>query len=244
MITPRRLSLLALSLAASGLLVVGCAAQTPSATPTSTPTDATDAPASIDDRDSQDVEAAWIDGGRGVAIVTWGSSTCLPLVEAVSADGQTVSITVADADPSATCTDDLVPRASSVGLPSGVDPTKDVELKVTYGDLVADTDLDGLAEAADPESETDYEPSAGWFDDQGIVLLTWGSSSCQPQLEKIDQTATTATATFFTTDGVCTMDMAPRLTILGLPNEHEGEAPLELVLTGGGLDATVTVLGD
>ncbi|MEJ1092071.1 hypothetical protein [Microbacterium istanbulense] len=240
MITRRRSALFALPLLAAALLTAGCTAQPASPSPTSTASTSPDEP---DTPDAQDVEAAWIDGGRGFAVVTWGSSTCLPLVENISAEGQTVSVILADPDTATACAKDLVPRAASVGLPSGVDPAKDVELKVTYGDLVADTDLDGLSDPADPESETDYAPSAGWFDDQGIVLLTWGSSGCPPQLEKIDQTATTATATFFTTDQVCTMDMAPRLTILGMPSEHEGDTPLELVLTGGGLDATLSVLG-
>ena len=245
MITRRRSALLALPLLAVALLAVGCSSHTPSASPTSTASGApSDAPAATDERDASDVEAAWIDGGRGFAVVTWGSSTCLPLVQQVSNDGQTVTVELADADTDAACTDDLVPRASSVGLPSGVDPTKEVELKVTYGDLSADADLDGLTDTVDPESQTDYEPSAGWFDDQGIVLLTWGSSTCLPQLEKIDQAESAATATFVTTEQVCTMDMAPQLTILGMPSEHESETPLELVLTGGGLDATVTVLGD
>lgn len=240
MITRRRSVLFALPLLAAALLTAGCTAQPASPSPTST---ASTSPDESDTPDAQDVEAAWIDGGRGFAVVTWGSSTCLPLVENISAKGQTVSVTLADPDDATACTKDLVPRAASVGLPSGVDPSQDVELTVTYGDLVAGTDLDGLSNPADPESETDYAPSAGWFDDQGIVLLTWGSSGCPPQLEKIDQTATTATATFFTTDQVCTMDMAPRLTILGMPNEHDDDTPLELVLTGGGLDATLSVLG-
>lgn len=247
MITRRRSALLALPVLAAALLSAGCAAQTPASNPTSSASPAasdSQAPSDSlpDERTANDVEAAWIDGGRGVAIVTWGSSTCVPFVEAVDAEGQTITVELVDDDATA-CTDDLVPRASSVGLPAGVDSSKDVEVKVTYGEVTGDADLDALTDPVDPDSETDYLPSAGWFDDQGIVLLTWGSSTCPPQLEKIDQSATTATATFFTTDQVCTMDMAPQLTILGLPNAHEGDEPLQLVLTGGGLDATVTVLG-
>lgn len=237
MITSRRLALLAVPLVAAALMTAGCTAQPATPAPTSTASTVPDEP------DTQDIEAAWIDGGRGIAVVTWGSSTCVPFVEEISAEGQRVSVLLADAEGDTACTKDLVPRASSVGLPSGVDPNQDVEVQVTYGELADDTELDALTGVVDPDSETDHAPSAGWFDDQGIVLLTWGSSTCPPQLEKVDQTDTSATATFVTTDQVCTMDMAPQLTILGMPNEHEGDQPLELVLTGGGLDATISVLG-
>ena len=244
MITPQRVSLFVLPLVGAALLTAGCAAQPATSTPTSTPAVDTADPVDDTPTDSADIEAAWIDGGRGFAVVTWGSSSCIPLIEQVTATGQTIDVVLADPDETVACTKDLVPRASSVGLPAGVDPSQPVELHVTYGAVTDDTDLDALIDPVDPESPSDQLPSAGWFDDQGIVLLTWGSSTCLPSLEKIDQTATTATATFFTTEGACTKDLVPQLTILGMPNEHEADTPLELVLTGGGLDATVTVLGD
>lgn len=241
--SPSRFALAA-ALAASLLLVAGCAQSPASSAPTSTSDPAAPSDASVGERTAADVEAAWIDEGRGFAVVTWGSSSCLPLVEAISAEGQAVSVTLADPAGADACTDDLIPRASSVGLPSGVDPTSEVEISVTYGDLVADTELDALGGAVDPDSQTDFQPSAGWFDDQGVVLLTWGSSTCPPQLEKIDQTATFATATFATVEAACTKDMVPQLTILGMPNEHEADEAMTLVLTGGGWDAEITVLGD
>ena len=37
---------------------------------------------------TDDVEAAWLDGGRGVGLVTYGSSSCLPVIgEPTYADG-------------------------------------------------------------------------------------------------------------------------------------------------------------
>ena len=50
--------------------------------------------------------------------------------------------------------------------------------------FVADTDLAGVPGLGGPGSETDFEPSAGWTDQDGMfVLLTWGSSTCPPVVD-------------------------------------------------------------
>ncbi len=188
------------------------------------------------------MEAAWLDGGRMFAVVTWGSSTCVPTVDEATAEGQTVAVTLNAGDPSQACTEDLVPRASLGSLPEGVDPTTDVELIVTLGDVTDDIDLDGNAALAGGAGE--YEPSAGWFDDAGIVLLTWGSSTCAPILENVEASVGGATVTFKTEDRVCTMDMAPRATIVpltGLPDDADDDE-FTLTLVGDNLDATVPVI--
>src|SRR5690349_11072801 len=67
---------LSLALLTAGLLTA-CAAPVGPSDPTSTPT-----PASTgggDDGDEQEVDAAWLDGGRMIGIVTQGSSTCIPV---------------------------------------------------------------------------------------------------------------------------------------------------------------------
>lgn len=188
------------------------------------------------------MEAAWLDGGRMFAIVTTGSSTCVPTIDEVTANGQTVAVELNAGDNSQVCTEDLVPRASLATLPDGVDPTKDVELIVTLGDATDDVDLDGNAALTGSTSET--EPSAGWFDDEGIVLLTWGSSTCAPIVEHVEASGRTGTVTFKSEDRVCTMDMVPRATIISfadLDDDADDDA-FTLTLVGDNLDGTVTVI--
>ncbi|NKF34041.1 hypothetical protein HER21_47300, partial [Pseudomonas sp. BGM005] len=80
------------------------------------------------------------------AVVTWGSSTCVPQVDTVSANGQTVMVELVDSgDADAVCPADMAQRASVGGLPEGVDPTKEITLQVTHGDVTDDVDLDGDA---------------------------------------------------------------------------------------------------
>lgn len=244
-LSPLRLIPPALALAAVALLTAGCTTTPASPAPTSTAgspssTAGADAGATPDERTADDVEAAWLDDGRMIGLVTWGSSSCRPHVEDVKADGQSVAVTVADEKEQA-CTNDLVPRAIAVMVPEGVDVTKDVDLRVTYGDAQAEADLDGLDAA--PQGMGEQQPSAGWFEDDGIVLLTWGSSSCPPIVQDLAMTDAGATLTFTTTDRVCTMDFAPRATAITLPEEHDDDAPFTLTLVGDNLDGEVAVLG-
>ena len=191
-----------------------------------------------------DFEAAWLDDGRMVAVVTWGSSSCVPTAGGITADGQRVTVALDTGDPDAACTEDLVPRASLVALPAGVDPTRDIELIVTLGDVTDDVDLDGNpALTGVPGESTDYTPSAGWFDDDALVLLTWGSSTCPPIIDDITAAGAAGTLTFRTGQGGCTMDMVPRLTVVHF-DELDDDADDDFVLTlvGDGLDATVQVI--
>ncbi|MFD5213647.1 hypothetical protein [Microbacterium sp. NPDC058345] len=237
-----------LAVAAVVALAAGCSTTPQSPAPTSTGSSTTDATGSTapEDRDADDIEVAWLDGGRSMAIVTWGSSSraCQPSAGDATADGQVIAVTLADpSDEESVCTADLGPRAALVNVPEGMDVTRDVEVRVTYGDISDDADLDGLAEPAAPGLSFGEEPSAGWFDDRGIVLLTYGSSSCQPVVEDVEQTADGATVTFAEIDGVCTMDMAPRLTVLTLPQEHDDDAPFRLTMIDGEFESTVDVIG-
>jgi hypothetical protein len=240
----------ALALAAVALLTAGCGTGPASPAPTSTAGDPTgtggaDAGGAPPERTADDVEAAWLDGGRMIAIVTWGSSTrtCQPAVTDAAADGQRVTLTLADpAEAADGCDMDLGPRAVILPVQEGVDVTKGVELQVTYGDLSADADLDGLDTA--PQGPSAQQASAGRFDDDGIVLLTYGSSSCPPRVDDVTMTADGATVTFAEAgDRVCTMDFAPRATAIALPAERDDDAPFTLTLVGDNLDAEVPVLG-
>ncbi|MGO2746802.1 hypothetical protein [Microbacterium sp.] len=246
MITASRLALSASAALAAALLLVGCTGSSGDQPPTSSASP-DDSGNSTDIGDADDIEAAWLDDGRMFALVTWGSSTCVPIIDDISADGQKVTVSLVDA-PNAdgtekACTADLAQRASVGGLPEGVDPTKDVEFLVTLGDITDDVDLDGnTALTGIPGESTDYTPSAGWFDDEGIVLLTWGSSSCPPIVENLDVQDAGATVTFTTEDGPCTMDMAPRATLLGFDGDFDDDEDFTLTLVGDNLDGKVNVL--
>ncbi|MGV2904014.1 hypothetical protein ACNPM4_20270 [Microbacterium sp. AGC62] len=228
-------------LVAAALLVAGCTAGPGSDAPSSSP-----APGTGDVDDQNDFEGALLDDGRMFAVITVGSSTCVPQVDQVTAEGQTVTVTLVDPEGESPkpCTKDLAPRASLGALPEGVDPKSDITLNVTYGDLTDDVGIDGdPAATGTPGSTTEFQPSAAWLDDDGLVLLTWGSSSCLPQIESLEGAGNTGTAYFVTDENqVCTMDMAPRATLLAFGEDTvDDDGTFTLTLVGGGLDGTVEV---
>ncbi|MFJ4044230.1 hypothetical protein ACIPV2_00625 [Microbacterium sp. NPDC089987] len=224
------------TLAGVALLATACASAPGSDAPTSSRTPSGLSTPPIADGVSE-VEVAWLDGGRAIAVLTWGSSSCVPTLGDVEGDGQSISVTLAASSEKA-CTDDLAPRALMVPVPEGVDVTADVEVEIVHGQRTDTSDLEALAEA--PQGQTEYRPSASWFDDDGIVLLTWGSSSCPPIVNDVQATDGGATVTLQDIDRPCTMDMAPRLTPLAVPGGHAA-GPYELTLVGGGLDGKVAV---
>ncbi len=242
MTSPLRLATALSALAVTALLIAGCTATPGSATPTST---ATTQPSSSPDDDFGDIEGTLLDGGRMFAVVTWGSSTCVPAVDTVTAEGQNVTVTLLDDEADQVCTRDMAPRASVGALPEGVDPTQDITLNVTYGDVVDDVDIDGdPALAGVTGTPTDYLPSAGWVGDGGLVLLTWGSSGCPPVVEAVEGAGDAGTVTFTTdADQICTMDMAPRATLISFGDDAVEEEGFTLTLVGGNLDGIVTVMG-
>ena len=229
-------------LVAPALAVVGCASGTTPAGPSS-PAQAPTPPATTPAASEMQADAAWLDDGRLLGVVTWGSSSCVPVAEAATASGQEVAATLTDpGDGTQPCTADFSPRASLVGVPEGVNPQDDVTVALTYLDQTVRFEVDGADDLKGvPGEATDYAPSAGWFDDEkGIVLLTWGSSSCQPIVEDIDEADDAITVTFKANEGACTMDMGPRLTVLGVSGEGDDQA---LVLVGDNLDATLPIIG-
>lgn len=218
----------------------GCTLQEPAGAPVPVPTaESTAAPAP-----STDPAAAWLDGGHGIGIVTWGSSSlaCTPTAENVTAEGQSITVTLSTPDPKAVCTADFSPRATFVAVPEGVDPTKDVTVAFQGDQLQGRLPLAGSS-AFGAGGQSDGKPSAGWFSDNGIVLLTWGSSTCRPVVGDLTEQKAGATVTF-TTDATqaCTMDFVPRLTVLGV-NTPADPSDYTLTLTGGALDGTVKVIG-
>lgn len=232
----------ALALAVGSLLVLAGCASSPASAPSNEPTgDATSGEVAPVD-DPQQLEATWLDDGRVVSVVTWGSSSCVPEVQDVTAEGQDITVTMADIDPSTACTADFAPRASVLGVPEGVDPTKDTTVNVTVDGNTFTTTLAGdAALTGSPTQPTDYSASAGWAAN-GIVLLTWGSSSCPPIVSDLTATDGGATVVFSSEDRACTRDMSPRATYL--ESEQLQKKPgFELTLEGDSLDGTVTVIG-
>ena len=226
----RTLSLSAL-VTATTLVLVGCAG---SASPAGSPS-------ATGGTQVLDVSAGWLDGGRAVAVVTHGSSSCVPSASEVSvhADGS-VAVTLVDPTGEAVCTADLAPRASLVSLPNGVDAAAKLSLTVSLGTARGQVTLEPYAGPAVAE----YAPSAGWIDGNVLAILTWGSSSCALRVQSAVSTGTDVAVTFVDppADRACTMDMAPRATLLSFGDDAvDDDAPFTLTLVGGGLEGTVEV---
>lgn len=194
-----------------------------------------------------DVNAAWLDDGRIIALVTTGSSSCVPVAESaeINQDGAlAVELSLPDADQP--CTADLAPRATLVQVPEGVDPSQDLVIWATGEGYYGDVTLPGVSGLAGPGGSTDYEPTAGWTQQQGqFVILTWGSSSCVPVVETSEVTAEAEVTVTFQeppANQACTMDMAPR-TNFGFADGLSGVEDVQLVLTGDSFDSTIPIYG-
>jgi hypothetical protein len=226
--TSRTLALIAL-VGAGILAFSGCATNAPA--PASSGADSGSAA-------ELEVDAGWLDGGRMVALLTYGSSGCVPTATDVTlqADGS-VAVTLEDASGDVACTADYAPRASLVALPDGVDPSQGVDLVVTYKDARGDTDLDAYA-GGDVE---EFTPSAGWIDDGMFAILTWGSSTCAPRVQHVAVAGDTVTVAFVDppADQVCTMDMGPRAVLATTPDASDDAT--QVTLSGGGAEFATPV---
>lgn len=225
---PRRILALPVALLVAGAALAGCASQAATA-PSSSPT-------AGDDSTEMEVDAAWLDDGRIIGLVTMGSSSCVPAADdaTLEADGS-LSVTLVEPDADEVCTADFAPRVTLVEVPEGVDPAEDLAITVTGGGFTGTTELEGVESLAGG-GMTDYLPSAGWTDTDGqFVLLTWGSSSCVPVIADVAASGPAEVSVTFETppaDQVCTMDMAPRATVVAVDGLEE-DSNVELVLAGG-----------
>ncbi|WP_203581882.1 hypothetical protein [Microbacterium hibisci] len=221
-----------LALLTAGLLTA-CASPAGSEPNSSSPSSS--APGT-DDSDDMDLEAAWLDGGRMIGLVTYGSSTCVPTAGDVSYADGVLEVELVDPAGDTACTRDMVPRATVVGLPEEADTTQEFEVRVT-GAYSGEADLDPVP-GLDQTGETDYLPSAGWTDADGqFVILTWGSSTCPPVIENVEGSGTEVTVTFATppADQACTMDMAPR-GVVAQVSGIDDDAEVFAILTGAEYD--------
>ncbi|HAQ59938.1 MAG TPA: hypothetical protein DCR63_05980, partial [Microbacterium sp.] len=221
----RRLLALPVALLLAGGALAGCASN-PASAPSSTPT--------TGDSTEVEIDAAWLDDGRIIGLVTTGSSTCIPAADeaTLQADGS-LAVTLVEPDADTPCTRDLVPRVTLVEVPESVDPADDLVITVTGDGYSGSTDLDSVDGLAG--GMTEYLPSAGWTDTDGqFVLLTWGSSSCAPVTADVTASGPAEVTVTFETppaDQVCTMDMAPRATVAVVDGLEE-DSDVSLLLAG------------
>ncbi len=223
----RRTSSLLAGLGLAALLGLAACA-TPAGGTSPEPTDAPTGPVEIE------LDAAWLDDGRAIAIVTEGSSTCVPTADEPTLDGTTLQVTLVEPPADTPCTMDLVPRATLVMLPEGVDPAAGLTVEVTGEGYFGDVELAGV-EGLGTTDPAESVPSAGWTSTKGqLVFLTWGSSSCPPLVHEVQATGpaeVTVTLMQPPADQICTADFAPRVNLV----QVEGvETPVgaQLVLTG------------
>ncbi|MEN2738482.1 hypothetical protein ABCS02_11875 [Microbacterium sp. X-17] len=176
---------------------------------------------------SSEVGAAWLDGGSMVGIVTWGSSSCVPTAGDVAYSGGVLTVELVGPPAGTACTMDYGPRATPVSVPAGIDASKDVRVVVT-GDVTGEAVLAGVSSMPPGGSAAEGTPSAGWTGIEGtLVLLTWGSSSCPPQIADAAATAPgriTVTEAALPADRACTADLAPRATVVQVPAVSSGQS--------------------
>jgi hypothetical protein len=187
-----------------------------------------------------EVDATWLDDGRMIGIVTYGSSTCPPVLEdAALQDNGTFAVILADAETDAVCTKDMVPRVTLVEALPDMDPAVDLEITVAGDGFTGDTDLDAVQGLDPSNTASEFAPSAGWIDaDDSFVIVTWGSSTCVPVVESTAVSgAAEVNVTFVTppADEVCTMDMVPRGLVTSVADLAEDEG-VTAVLVGTDFD--------
>ncbi|MDN3497103.1 hypothetical protein QL996_14265 [Planococcus sp. APC 4015] len=231
------LSVVGIALLVAGALT-GCATAIGAGGSASTPSESAGASNEIE------VDAAWLDGGRIVGLVTYGSSTCIPTAVIETVENGVLEVSLVD-DPDAACTRDMVPRVTPIELMGDVDPTQDLEIRVTGEGYYGDTDLDGVAGLA-PAAETDYLPTAGWTDEDGqFIILSWGSSTCLPVVEDVVAAGSDVTVTFATppADQACTMDMVPRGVIAQVMDLDEDDDVFAILQGAEFAGARIPIVG-
>lgn len=236
----RKLKATVVASAVFGLaLALGACATPPAATPDEGTSQTPDTNETTDPQSA----AAWLDEGRMIGLVTYGSSTCVPVVETATVKGDTITVEFMKEPADQVCTADLAPRASTFAVPEGVDVTTDLKLVVKGAD--GEVSLAGLS-AAPAATATEFAPSAGWFNDKGgFVVLTWGSSTCKPVVESVEPTGDADVAIAFAEPAegqACTMDMVPRATV-ALVDGLSSQTDITLLLTGDNITGTTVILG-
>jgi hypothetical protein len=227
-----RRSIVPLAIVAAALALAGCASGTPAATPSTSAS----TPAASPSTEAK-LAAGWLENGRAIGVVTWGSSTCVPVGGAASVDGETISIPLSDAADEGACTRDYVPRVTLVATPDGVDPAADHIVAVTGGAAAAQAKLAGVAGLGGPSAAPTDGPSAGWTAEEGLFVLVTYGSGCSPQVKEVAATGDAeVTVTFAKPPAgqVCTMSYGPRASVAQVSGLKASE-DVTAVLNGDGL---------
>lgn len=243
-----RTSISAAALAvALATVLTGCATLSAGSSPSDSPAASTgtsgEAPS---DQENSPIDtnpaAGWLDSGSAVGLITYGSGSCPPIVGDVTAEGQTVNVEFV-VEENQVCTMDLRPRATYIPIPASVDRASDATLHITDGENVFDVAVPGAPDLT-VSTAPSQKPAAARVGERDIVLLTWGSSSCTPEIETVDQTDPASTViTFIAPDGACTRDLAPRLTMFDGNGTADGATITLQGLDGATEPVTLTLEG-
>lgn len=204
------------SLSAAAALVVaafvsGCASH-PGAGPTHQP--------STPDGQSSKISpeyaprAAWLDASSFV-IATRGDG-CAPEISDLTSGDQRIEVTLS-APADGACADSEKPSTTYgtyLGVPAGLDSSKPLTIAVTqHGGEASLIELPGLpgGEIAPADRMQPQLPAAAWIGEGELAVLTWGSSTCVPESGAVQGSVLTLAEP---KDGVCTMDLVPRITFV------------------------------
>ncbi|MFT4259766.1 hypothetical protein [Microbacterium sp.] len=194
---------------AAALIAMLTACATASAPPVTGPAGSTDTVSATDAP-----RVAWLDR-MSVAIST-ATDGCAPRITDRSVDDQRIDVTL-------TAPDDCDAAASGragtyLTIPAGIDTSEPVTIGVIEnGGEASLVELapyrDGTLIPADLLPE--QVPAAAWIDEGQLAVLTWGSSSCAPRSGAVVGDVLTLDEP---ADAVCTMDCAPRITLVAAPD--------------------------
>jgi hypothetical protein len=235
----RRITAALATAALAVLALAGCSTQPNTHPPSESPTSSAPGDAKV--------AAGWLDDGRMIGVVTWGSSTCVPVGGEASVSGDAIDIPFSSAADQTACTADYAPRVTLVMTPAGVDPSKDYDIRVTGADVAGAGSLDGVEGLGGPSAPASEGPSAGWTDEDGLFVMATYGSGCKPQVESaVASGAAEVTVTFAKPPAgqVCTQQYGPRGSVAQVSDLQKSEN-VSAVLNGDGLDdVRVPIVGE
>lgn len=225
--------------AVSALVFVGCSA--PGAAPQNTPAPTPTETATEEPTQAPELGVAWVDGGNAFALRTYGSGSrnCYPNIGDVAVNGSEITVRIDPLVADQMCTMDYRSQLSLIDA-AGVDAKSDVTVNVEFTDL-GETFEAGVLPAIEVVSPAPQGPSAGWFDQHTIALLTYGTGTveCWPIVKDVIARDTDTVIEFElpTYAGACTADYAPQLHEVYIDDTTiNSETAGNLVLNGAGFD--------
>ena len=124
-----------------------------------------------------------------------------------------------------------------------------VALLLAAGTLAGCASQPATAPSSSPDSTggTDSEISAAWLDDGRIIgLVTMGSSTCVPAADEATLQADGSLAVTLVepdAETACTADMAPRVTLVEVPEGVDPSEDLAITVTGDGYSGSADLDG-